>query len=631
MSAIPVAPARGASPPLSGPRMLTSLVRSSGRPVLLAAAAAVAAGFLADRGPVPFPYLVAGLVPACLLVVVLLRRSVRDEIERERRAREHSEGRLEEYVRINAELTRELLESRILDEAHQLQVKAFDAFLQGVTITDPTQPDNPIVYVNEGFSRLTGYERTEVLGKNGRFLQGKDTDPHTVGTIRQAVAESRPCFVEILNYRKDGTPFWNALSVAPIFEGDRLTHFVGVQTDITAFKHMELQLRQSQKMEAIGHLAGGVAHDFNNLLTVINGCCELLRAHCQLPADARPLVDEVHKAGERAATLTRQLLAFSRKTVLQPRVISLNELVRDFQRLLGRLVGEDIQITTDFRADAGRVRVDPGQMDQVLMNLVVNARDAMPRGGTLTIATRDVFLDEEYARSHPDLRPGAYVHLSVADTGCGMDRPTLARIFEPFFTTKPVGQGTGLGLAMVYGVIKASGGHLTVESEPGRGTTFHLYLPAVGEPDRPALPPSQGGSTPGRETILLVEDEAGVRNLARQALESRGYRVLEAPDGEEALRLAREHAGEIDLLVSDVVMPRMSGRELREQMALLSPTTRVIFMSGYTDDAILRHGLYQAESDFLQKPFTVHGLLKKVREVLDRAPAPERELTYARC
>jgi CheY-like chemotaxis protein len=260
------------------------------------------------------------------------------------------------------------------------------------------------------------------------------------------------------------------------------------------------------------------------------------------------------------------------------------------------------------------------------MNLVVNARDAMPRGGTLTIATRDVYLDDNYARLHPDLRPGKYIHLSVADTGCGMDAATRSRIFEPFFTTKPVGQGTGLGLAMVYGVIKASGGHVAVESEPGQGSTFHLFLPEIEELERAALPPSRGGTRHGQETVLLVEDEEGVRHLAKHALESRGYLVFEAADGEQAIRLVQEHPGSIDLLVSDVVMPRMSGRELRDLVVALSPATRVIFTSGYTDDAVVRHGVSRAESDFLQKPFTINGLLRKVREVLDRAPVGSDEL-----
>ena len=512
-----------------------------------------------------------------------------------------------------------MLESRELGEAHQLQVKAFDAFLQGVAITDPNRPDNPIVFTNEGFTRITGYRRDEVIGKNCRILQGNETAPEAVAAIEEANRQAKPCFVEIQNYRKDGSPFWNALSHAPIFEDGRLTHFVSVHTDITASKHLELQLRQSQKMEAVGHLAGGVAHDFNNLLTIINGCCELLHTTA-LPEDAKQLVEEVNKAGERAATLTRQLLAFSRKTVLQSRVLSLNELVTDFQTLLGRLIGEDVRLVTEFRADPATVQVDPGQMEQVLMNLVVNARDAMPQGGLLTISTRDVFLDDAYVRNYADVRPGRYVLLAVADTGCGMDTATLGHIFEPFFTTKPVGSGTGLGLAMVYGIIKASGGHAAVESEPGHGTTFNLFLPAADRPELAALPPSGEYNPTGTETVLLVEDEEGVRKLARQALESRGYRVLEACDGESALQLCREHDGAIDLLLSDVVMPHVGGRELRQKMADLNPHTRVIFTSGYTDDAVVRHGVLQAESDFLQKPFTIHALLRKVREVLDRLP-----------
>jgi two-component system, cell cycle sensor histidine kinase and response regulator CckA len=596
------------------------LLKNVLRPLTLAGALCLLTVWLADHDPVPFPLLLAGTIPGCLIAVLLFRRSIRIKAERERLARDEWEDRLEEAVRRNEELTRELLESRVLDEAHQLQVKALDAFLQGVAITDPNRPNNPIVFVNEGFTRITGYTREEAIGQNCRFLQGKDTAPEAVAIIRDAVREARPCIVEILNYKKDGTPFWNSLSIAPIYEDGRLTHFVSVQTDVTASKQMELQFRQSQKMEAVGHLAGGVAHDFNNLLTVINGCCELLQA-TPLSEDAKPLIDEVHKAGDRAATLTRQLLAFSRKTVLQSRVLCINELVSEFEKLLGRLIGEDIRLVTEFRSDPAMVRVDPGQMEQVLMNLVVNARDAMPRGGTLTVGTRDVFLDDDYVQSHADVQAGRYVLVSVSDNGCGMDRVTLGRIFEPFFTTKPVGQGTGLGLAMVYGIIKASGGHAAVESEPGRGTTFHLFLPAADEPDAVGHTVSRASRHAGNETVLLVEDEEGVRKLARQALESRGYRVLEACDGEMALRICREHQGAIDLLLSDVVMPHMGGRELRERVAGLNPMTRVIFTSGYTDDAVVRHGVLQAESDFLQKPFSVNALLRKVREVLDREPA----------
>jgi two-component system, cell cycle sensor histidine kinase and response regulator CckA len=606
--------------------MPTSLFRAVIRPGLLVGGLVAVTLAFANRSPVPFPYLLAGIVPACLVAVVFFRWSLlRSAADRERQVRVEFEDRMDDFARTNAELSRALEESQILDEAHQLQAKAFDAFLQGVTITDPKRPNNPIVYANDGFTRLTGYSRAEIMGRNCRVLQGKETSPEAVATIREAVGAGRPCFVELLNYRKDGTAFWNALSIAPIIEDGRLTHFVGVQTDITAFKQMEQQLRQSQKMQAIGHLAGGVAHDFNNLLTVINGCCELLRTDRDLGSNAAPLVDEIHRAGDRAATLTRQLLAFGRKTVLRTRVVSLNDVVTDFRRLIGRLIGEDVQLATEFRADPGLVRVDPGQMEQVLMNLVVNARDAMPRGGTVTIATRDAFLDEDYARRNDDLRPGRYVLLAVTDTGCGMDPTTLARIFEPFFTTKSVGKGTGLGLAMVYGILKASGGHVSVESEPARGTTIQLYLPAVDQPETATSPPSRSFQPGGTETVLVVEDEDGVRTLARQALEAHGYRVLEASDGEAALQVCREHASEIDLLLSDVVMPRMSGRELGQHVANVCPRARVLFTSGYTDDAVIRHGVYQSESDFLQKPFSIKGLLRKVREVLDRGSLASSE------
>lgn len=592
--------------------------------VLLLAVIAMTLG-LADRDPVPFPVLLASILPASLLGVWWIRRSLRISIRDSDNPRHEPDERFVEIVQRNEELTRELLESRILDEHQILQSKAFDAFLQGVTITDPNRQGNPIVYANEGFKRLTGYERDEVLGRNCRLLQGKGTSAETVGAIRNVLREERPCIVEILNYRKDGTQFWNALSIAPIFDEGRLTHFVGVQTDITSFKQMELHLRQSQKMEAIGHLAGGIAHDFNNILTVINGCCELLRTTTELSDESAMLVDEVHGAGERAATLTRQLLAFSRKTVLQPRELAMNNLVTDFEKLLGRLIGEDIELRTELRAESGFVRVDVGQLEQVLMNLVVNARDAMPKGGTITVGTRDVYLDDEYVRQHQDLTAGRYVLLSVSDTGCGMDRTTLARIFEPFFTTKGVGKGTGLGLAMVYGIVKASGGHATVESEPGRGTSFHLFLPTVDQPEQPPLSSSRCIQPSGTETVLLVEDEVGVRSLARQALEARGYRVLEASDGEIALQICRDHSNSIDLILSDVVMPRMGGRELSEHVASICPSTRVLFTSGYTDDAVVRHGVYQAESNFLQKPFTVLALLRKVREVLDRSSQANAE------
>ena len=576
-----------------------------------------------ERGPVPFNALILVLCGAGVLTFLWAGSIGREQALVPQQALVETENRLEEFARLNAELSRELLESRVFEEAQLLQARAFDAFIQGVCITDPYTAGNPIVYVNDGFVRLTGFSRDESIGRNCRLLQGRETSPDSLDKIREAIRQQKPCFVEILNYRKDGSPFWNALSIAPIFEDGRLTHFVGVQTDISAFKNMEQQLRQSQKMEAIGHLAGGVAHDFNNLLTVINGCCELLRADGPLPQTIGGLVDEIHKAGERAATLTRQLLAFSRKTVLQPRVLSINDLVTDCERLLGRLIREDIRFATSLAPATGLVRVDPGQMEQVLMNLVVNARDAMPLGGRLTIETYDVSFAPGQSRPHAELAAGRYVMVAVADTGCGMDKVTLGRMFEPFFTTKPVGKGTGLGLAMVYGIVKASGGHVTVTSELGRGTTFKLYIPVVDEAVRTPTPASRSGLPGGTETVLIVEDEDGVRSVARQALQAHGYNVLEAADGVAALDLCRDHDGEIDLILSDVVMPRMGGRELTESIGDLYPDMKVLFTSGHTDDAVVRHGVREAGSDFLQKPFTITALLKKVRNTLDRADCPE--------
>ncbi len=509
-------------------------------------------------------------------------------------------------------------ERKQAEETLRLRDRAIEAVALGILITDPTRPDNPIVYANNGFERLTGYTAAEYVGRNGRFLQGKDTDPGAAARVREAIQTGQPCTVEILNYRKGGTPFWNDLSVSPVQDAaGRLTHFVGVQTDVTARRTLEEQFRQSQKMEAVGRLAGGVAHDFNNLLTIINGYGELLLGTLPASDPSRDLIRQMVSAGERAAGLTRQLLAFSRKSIIAPELLDLKAVVADVERMLRRVVGEDVSLAVTANLTVGAVRADRGQIEQVLMNLVVNARDAMPTGGKLDIEVRDTELDEGYARSHPDARPGPHVLLAVADTGCGIDAATLARVFEPFFSTK--GElGSGLGLATVHGIVKQGGGHVAVESEVGRGTTFRVYLPRAEAPkaaeasraDRPALPP-------GGETVLLVEDEDAVRGLTRHVLRDCGYTVLEARDGAEAVRLAGQYQGRIDLLVTDVVMPRMSGREVAQRVAERHAGAKVLFVSGYTDDAVVRHGILEAEVAFLQKPFTPASLAAKVRDVLD--------------
>ncbi|MBZ5561518.1 MAG: CHASE3 domain-containing protein [Acidobacteriia bacterium] len=392
-----------------------------------------------------------------------------------------------------------------------------------------------------------------------------------------------------------------------------------VLRDITEQKLMEQQFVQSQKIEAVGRLAGGVAHDFNNLLTIITGYSQLARDQLKKEDPLRPYVLEVLAAADRAASLTRQLLAFSRKQVLAPQVLDLNQIIQNLSKMLRRLIGEDIEVRNVLSPTLGRVRADPAQIEQIIINLALNARDAMPRGGKLIIETADADLNQAYANRHIAMVPGRYVMLAVADTGIGMDEETQAHIFEPFFTTKEKGKGTGLGLAMVYGTVKQSGGYIWVYSEPARGTTFKVYLPRVEDHSEPIAPrQSVVAQVPrGSETILLVEDEEAVRSMVRGLLETHGYRVFAADQAREVLQFCQLEPGTIHLLLTDVVMPRMSGRELAERVIALHPETRVLYMSGYTDDAIVHHGVLNPGVAFIQKPFTPDALMGKVREVLD--------------
>jgi len=387
-----------------------------------------------------------------------------------------------------------------------------------------------------------------------------------------------------------------------------------------ARRNAEAQLQQAQKMEAVGLLAGGVAHDFNNILGIITGYCGLLLRDLDAHDSQRPRVEQVLSAAERGATLTRQLLAFGRKQVLQPRVFDLNAVVVDTERMLQRLIEESIQVTTVTASRLGRVKADPGQIEQVIMNLAVNARDAMPQGGKLHIETADVDLDETYARSHPGVEAGRYVVLAVSDTGHGMDAATLARVFEPFFTTKEAGKGTGLGLATVYGIVKQSGGHISVYSEPGLGSTFKVYLPPseddVAAPVVAATVTAAGGS----ETILLLEDEPALREVIQEVLETAGYTVVTGPTPKEALRSALDTRAAVDLVLTDVVMPNLSGREAAARVRDVHPGVPVLYMSGYTAEAIGHHGVLETTEHFLQKPFTTEVLLDKVRQVLQTLP-----------
>ena len=424
--------------------------------------------------------------------------------------------------------------------------------------------------------------------------------------------------VEVRWRRKDGSPITVRLSGRVMSTPGEAEEVVEViAEDVTERRVLEEQFRQAQKMEAVGRLAGGVAHDFNNLLMVVSGYTEVLLENTERTHPMYPKIEAIQQAADRATTLTRQLLAFSRKQLLELKVVDVNAIVADIERLLRPLIGENIELATRLASDLGRTRADSGQIEQVIMNLVVNAKDAMPNGGRIAIQTANVNLDDDWRREYSYIQPGPYVMLSVADNGQGMDKETQSRIFEPFFTTKEKGKGTGLGLSTVYGIVKQSGGYVFAQSEPGQGTAFRIYLPRVEDAAEPARHAQQAKtSLEGSETVLLVEDEESVRQLVRETLAARGYQVLEADDGEKALKIAKTHNGPIHMLMTDVVMPGMSGRELAKQLGTTHPQTRVLYLSGYTEDAIVHQGVLDSGTSFLQKPFNLQVLARKVREVL---------------
>ena len=514
---------------------------------------------------------------------------------------------------------RDMSEQKQAELELRLRHRALEQVSEGILFTDPTQPDNPIIYANKAFERITGYKAEEVIGRNCRILQGERSDPQAVAEMHAAVVERRSCGVELINYRADGKPFWNVASIAPLQDDEgRVTHFVGVLTDVTQRKIQEEQLRQSLKMEAIGRLAGGIAHDFNNLLTIILGNSQF--AQSKLPTEdpnLRGLLAEINEAADKAAGLTRQLLAFSRKQLLEPKVIDINGLISRLSGMLKRLIGDNVSLVCHLNPEVSAITADPGQIEQILINLAVNARDAMAEGGKLLIETANDEFDHTYTESHPDVDPGPYVRISVSDTGHGMTADVIEHVFEPFFTTKPLGEGTGLGLATVFGIVKQSGGHIGVYSEPGHGTTFNVYFPRKMEP---SVNSSEEASRPGKrgsETILLVEDDRRVRQITSQYLREAGYFVIEASSGSDVQQLAGQYSQPIQLLISDVVMPGLNGRQVADHFLKYHPGARVLFVSGYTNDIIVQRGVLENGMAFLQKPFTQQSLARKVREVLD--------------
>ena len=508
---------------------------------------------------------------------------------------------------------------RALVESHSLLHAVVEGASDAVFVKDLK---GRYLMINTAGARFLGKTVEEVIGKDDRALFSEDTAHAIMEGDRLVIATEEPQFYERTSTVAGVTrTFLATKGVYRNAEGKVIGIF-GISRDMTEMKRLEQDLRHAQKMEAIGRLAGGIAHDFNNLLTVINGCSELVFNRLHEDDPDRKLIAEVQKAGDRAANLTRQLLAFSRKQVLQPRVVSLNAQLEELLRMLQRLIGEDIELVLSPGAELGLARVDPGQFEQACVNLALNARDAMPHGGRLTIETYNADVDADTVGVPPGIAPGRYVVAAISDTGVGIDEAVAGRIFEPFVTTKDPGSGTGLGLAMVYGFVLQSGGHIAVSSEQGCGTTFKVFLPrAEGPATTTNQRPGVLGLTGGTETVLVVEDEESVRGFVTQVLASCGYTVLEARDGHDGKSASERHHGPIHILLTDLVMPQMSGRQLADLLAETRPQMRVLFMSGYTDEAVIRHGVQESNVAFLQKPFDPGSLTRKVRDVLDAKEA----------
>ena len=501
-----------------------------------------------------------------------------------------------------------------------LRQRVIQSFKHGLMVRELVRPGSPVIDVNPAFERATGYSAADVANLAPGFLAGPETDPDTLARSLEASREGSSFRGEMLMYRKDGSTFWGEQSVDPVHDSDgQLTHSAIVVIDVSERRALEEQFRQSQKLEAVGHLAGGVAHDFNNLLSVILGYTELALQELPGESDLRSSMEAVRRAGNRGASVTRQLLLFSRKQLLCPLVVDVNTLITNVQKMLRLMIGEDVLLTTHLDPDLWRVRADPAQIEQVLMNLVINARDAMPGGGRLIIESKNVRLDPARCKPSDEAHGRPYAMFSVSDSGTGMTPEILAKIYEPFFTTKPIGKGTGLGLATAFGIVKQSDGHIGVYSEVGVGTCFRVYLPQVdADLDAPRPVQEAAGNYEGTETVLVAEDEEFLRDLVVRLLTVKGYTVIQAASGSDALNVARQFDGPIHLLITDVVMPEISGPEAASRLLAVRPDLRVLYMSGYTARAVMADHNLDPSTNYIDKPFNPGALLAKVRQTLDK-------------
>ena len=521
----------------------------------------------------------------------------------------------------------DITEQRRTEQEHSLLSVAIDQADEIITLLD-TQ--GRVQYVNSSFERISGYTAEDIIGQSWAILEDQLDEGSRLSGLWKALKVGRPWRGRLRAKRKDETCRELDVSVSPVRDDSgTIVNFVQIGRDISVQLSLEEQLRQAQKMEAVGRLTGGIAHDFNNLLTVINGYAELLQMDMAYDSPRLKDINEIAKASSKASELTRRLLAFSRKAVLRPKVLNINDVLRDLTRLLMRLIGENIQFRTNTDSALWNTRADIGQIEQVVFNLVANARDAMPEGGNLTIETRNVTLEGDCASMGSELIAGNYVFISVRDTGIGMDNGTIAKIFDPFFSTKGE-SGTGLGLATVYGIICQHEGHISCESTPGHGTIFSIYLPAVDEPVKPLTrAPDSTGRMRDIQTILLVEDEEDVLSISSQILERKNYHVLTAESGERAIDISEEYKGPIHLLITDLVLPDANGRAVADAIVRFRPGIRVLYISGYEEKTVAQHGILTIENEFLQKPFRVMDLYQKVHDLLaDSASQPEEMYRY---